>query len=137
MFNATKPSEEKDSFLKQAEISRQQRQLEKKKLNSAILIQSVYRGYRTRKKLFDELNSDVRGQLNGLRDENGQIKLKLSPIKIYSLVGKFLYLTNKIDKEMRTFRRNNSKRKLNKSTTSSGSSPVKPSQIDSSVSCFF
>ena len=43
---------DKESFLKQANDAREKRQLEKKRLNSIIKIQTLYRGYRERKKFF-------------------------------------------------------------------------------------
>ena len=54
MFNSLKSSD-KDSFLKQAEASRQQRQLEKKKISGVTKIQACYRGYRARKELAKSL----------------------------------------------------------------------------------
>lgn len=52
MFNNVK---EKDSFLKQTNDAREKRQLEKKRVNSIIKIQSHLRGYLQRKRFFIQL----------------------------------------------------------------------------------
>lgn len=46
---------EKESFLKQTNDAREKRQLEKKRLASAIKIQSLWRGYAQRKRFFQSL----------------------------------------------------------------------------------
>jgi hypothetical protein len=51
MFNSVKSNKNVEDFLKQTEEARNKRQLEKQKLQNVILIQSYYRGYRTRRKL--------------------------------------------------------------------------------------
>lgn len=51
----SKSSGDKESFLKQANEAREKRNMEKKRLNSAIIIQSLYRGHRTRKALKNNL----------------------------------------------------------------------------------
>lgn len=73
-------SNEKSSFIKNVDEARQKRQLEKKKQQSALLIQSVYRGYITRKKestLIDtELNLSFQGANKSLAASQTYILLK-------------------------------------------------------------
>lgn len=49
MFSDKTGLQNKDNFLKQTEDARLKRNLEKKKLTSAVKIQSVFRGYLARK----------------------------------------------------------------------------------------
>ena len=56
MFNTEKSKNQNiEGFLKQAEEARNKRQLEKQKQQNAILIQSFYRGYKTRKLIAESL----------------------------------------------------------------------------------
>ena len=51
--NSASLTNDKSSFLKNTEEARLKRQIDKKKLESAIVIQSFYRGYLTRKQQTD------------------------------------------------------------------------------------
>ena len=101
MFESSKDFQKKDNFLKQTEDARQKRLLEKKKLQSAVKIQSFYRGYIVRKKLLDSIEDELKNKLLS----NHTLDLdRLAPNYAYNsnpssqllaLVKKYLFVYNK------------------------------------------
>jgi len=96
MFSTKKDDDSKrDAFLKQAEDARLKRQLEKRKLQSAIKIQCVYRGYVTRKRLNQSLVDELEKEFG-----SNSICGRLSSLQLYELTQKFLFLNRKSSKRI-------------------------------------
>lgn len=55
MFQKDSGKKDKDYFLKQANDAREKRMQEKKRISSALKIQSYFRGYLVRKKFYTNL----------------------------------------------------------------------------------
>lgn len=86
---ASTTSNDKSSFIKSAEEARQKRQLDKKKQQSAIVIQSFYRGYQTRKIQIDLISSELESSFIANK--------QLTSNQVYQLIKKY-FLIDSISK---------------------------------------
>ncbi|CAF0883062.1 unnamed protein product [Brachionus calyciflorus] len=89
----TQNSSNKDSFLKQANEAREKRTLEKKRLASAIKIQSFFRGYLARKKFSQGIESDLNSAFDGvdIQDKETLMKRSHTSKQLLELIDKILF----------------------------------------------
>jgi ubiquitin-protein ligase E3 B len=93
MFSTKKDDDSKrDAFLKQAEDARLKRQLEKRKLQSAIKIQCVFRSYVARKRVKQSIEHELQKEFG-----TGSATLRLTSLQLFDLTQKFLFLNKKLD----------------------------------------
>jgi len=87
--NSASLTNDKSSFLKNTEEARLKRQTDKKKLESAIVIQSFYRGYLTRKQQTDLFINELETAfISSVSSNNHQF----SSIQIFNLIKKYFQL---------------------------------------------
>ncbi len=87
--NSASLTNDKSSFLKNTEEARLKRQIDKKKLESAIVIQSFYRGYLTRKQQTDLFINELETAfISSVSSNNHQF----SSIQIFNLIKKYFQL---------------------------------------------
>jgi ubiquitin-protein ligase E3 B len=82
---------DKSSFLKNTEEARLKRQIDKKKLESAIIIQSFYRGYLTRKQQTDLFINELETAFISSSSSSSS-NHQFSSIQIFNLIKKYFQL---------------------------------------------
>ena len=82
------PNPDRDSFLRQAEDARQKRNLDKKKAQSVLKIQSFYRGYMSRKQLYQSISKQLINTF--ITPDNSSIKL--TAVHLYDLIRNFFFI---------------------------------------------
>jgi hypothetical protein len=96
MFENNKDIQNKSTFLKQTEDARQKRLLEKKKQQSALKIQSYFRGYSSRTKLaksiHEELNSKFMNSSSPEVNSNGKPYASFTSSQLLDSVKKYLFI---------------------------------------------
>ncbi|XP_060602901.1 ubiquitin-protein ligase E3B-like [Ruditapes philippinarum] len=85
-------SHQKDSFLEQTKAQREERALEKQREKSALKIQSVYRGYKSRRSLNLVIRKEIEDLINKPATDDGEYTPNFKPaLEVYKFIRGFLF----------------------------------------------